>query len=200
MTVARSSIDERFHRLVESEAQFRAALPIPEVDKQRARSELGLAQVLAVCMEGYGPIADVEGVLLEDQIPPRPAPDDLGVPQPAGRRRRLVQLPVAAPHWCADARAVRGPRPDRPADQRPHPAAGSRTRPCRSCPTPGTSCSWSTPRRARQPSTSSSPMSGAETGPATRSPAATVRSRCHARAPRRRAAGQRGHGRAAASR
>jgi pimeloyl-ACP methyl ester carboxylesterase len=73
MTVERSSIDERFHRLVESDAQFGAALPIPEVDKQRARTELGLAQVLAVCMEGYGPIADVEGVLLEDQIRARRA-------------------------------------------------------------------------------------------------------------------------------
>src|SRR6188472_3483298 len=54
MTASRRSMSERFDRLVESDAQFRAALPDVAVDQQRARPELGLAQVVAVCMEGYG--------------------------------------------------------------------------------------------------------------------------------------------------
>ena len=51
-----SSVDhirERFETLKQSDAQFRDALPLASVAETKCRPELGLAQVVATCLEAY---------------------------------------------------------------------------------------------------------------------------------------------------
>lgn len=48
------AIAERAKALAASDAQYRDALPIDAVTKAKLRSELGLAQIVALVMEGYG--------------------------------------------------------------------------------------------------------------------------------------------------
>src|SRR5271156_6508538 len=46
-------IAERYEKLKRSDAQFRDALPLPDVAEAKCRPELGLAQVAATCLEAY---------------------------------------------------------------------------------------------------------------------------------------------------
>lgn len=44
----------RIQYLVEHDDQFRQALPLPAINEAKVNPELGLAQIMALCLEGYG--------------------------------------------------------------------------------------------------------------------------------------------------
>jgi len=47
------SIPELFANLAANDPEFRAAVPDPAINAAKTLPELGLAQIVAVCMEGY---------------------------------------------------------------------------------------------------------------------------------------------------